>query len=78
MEISARLPFNSDLFELVESEAYALSMQRTNVTGVEWNVHHVVPLKSDTVCGLHNEFNLAVIQATQNMSIGNRIWPDMP
>lgn len=30
------------------------------------------------VCGLHNEFNLAVITARENMSKGNRYWPGMP
>lgn len=77
-EISARKPFDDELFQLVEIEAYSLSFQRRETTGLEWNVHHVIPLKSNIVCGLHNEFNLAVIPAPENMSIGNRSWPDMP
>lgn len=30
------------------------------------------------VQGLHNEFNLAVIPASENVSKSNRRWPDMP
>lgn len=60
------------------SEAYHLAQLRTRVTGRPWEVDHIVPLKSDIVCGLHVEHNLAVIPAVINASKGNRYWPDMP
>lgn len=60
------------------SEAYHLARLRTKLTGIPWEVDHIVPLKSSLVCGLHVEANLAVITARDNSSKGNRFWPDMP
>jgi len=59
-------------------EIYHLAQLRTKATGIKWHVDHIVPLKSKTVCGLHVEHNLRVIPAVQNISKGNRQWPDMP
>jgi len=58
-------------------EIYDLAQRRTRVTGIEWEVDHVVPLKSPLVCGLHVEHNLRVIPAVVNQAKGNRHWPDM-
>ena len=77
-ERNAFRPFNRELFELVEIEAYHLAQLRTELTGIQWDVDHVIPLQSDTVCGLHNEFNLAVITAQENGRKKNLYWPDMP
>lgn len=57
---------------------YTLAKNKTKNEGLEYHVHHIIPLVSDTVCGLHWEKNLAVITAKENVEIGNRIWPDMP
>lgn len=48
------------------------------VTGEWHHVDHVIPLRSKLVCGLHTEQNLRVIPGTDNLSKGNRHWPDMP
>lgn len=59
-------------------QAYDIARKRSDVTGVKWEVDHIVPLKSDLVCGLHVESNLRVIPAWVNRSKKNRYWPDMP
>lgn len=60
------------------SEAYDLAKRRTQAFGYRWVVDHVVPLISESVCGLHVEHNLNVIPETHNTLKGNFWWPDMP
>lgn len=57
-------------------EAYELAKKRSQVTGVRWEVDHIVPIKSDRVCGLHVEHNLRVIPKLVNISKKNYHWPD--
>jgi hypothetical protein len=59
-------------------EFYALARLRTALTGIPWEVDHIVPLNSDLVCGLHWEGNLQVIPAAANLAKSNDWWPDMP
>lgn len=63
--------------ELIE-EFYSLARLRTEVTGIPWEVDHIIPLNSDLVCGLHCEANLQVIPAARNLEKSNRWWPAMP
>jgi len=47
-------------------EAYHLADLRTRITGIKWNVDHVIPLQNKKVCGLHVPWNLQVIPASEN------------
>jgi hypothetical protein len=58
-------------------EIYDLARRRTEATGVEHHVDHVVPLQSKRVCGLHWEGNMRVVPAYENRSKRNRHWPEM-
>lgn len=42
----------------------------------EYHVDHVIPIQGREVCGLHNEFNLRVITASENRSKNNRLLLD--
>ena len=59
-------------------EAYRLAAMRSKMTGIQWVVDHIVPLKSAIVCGLHAHTNIQVIPGRVNATKGNRHWPDMP
>lgn len=76
--LAAGRAFQDEYNTFVVQEAYALAKVRTRTTGIAWQVDHIVPLKSKTVCGLHCAANLRVIPAEENWSKGNRHWPHMP
>jgi hypothetical protein len=57
---------------------YSDAQTRTAETGKPYHVDHIVPLKSDIVCGLHWHENMKVIPGIENLSKGNRHWPDCP
>lgn len=54
-------------------EAYRLAKLRSKATGIVWEVDHIVPLKSDVVCGFHCESNLQVITRLENVRKGNKL-----
>jgi len=52
---------------------YERSAHLTQLTGVRHHVDHIVPLKGETVCGLHVPWNLQCIPAHENIAKGNRL-----
>jgi hypothetical protein len=57
---------------------YKEAKRLTELTGQVHQVDHIVPITSKIVCGLHCEANLQVLLRSENLSKGNRVWPDMP
>ena len=56
-------------------EIYSLAKLRTKLTGVDFEVDHIIPLKHPLVCGLHNEFNLQILEKRQNRVKSNTFQP---
>jgi len=55
---------------------YRIASELTNL-GIPTHVDHIVPLNSDLVCGLNCEDNMQLLSKSDNLSKGNRHWPDM-
>jgi hypothetical protein len=57
----------SEFDEFVFEEAIDLRNRRQELTGFNWHVDHIVPLRNEDACGLHNGFNLQVVPAKWNI-----------
>ena len=62
-----------EFLALVSVEAQALARIRAKITGVPWEVDHVVPLRGRLSSGLHNPFNLQVIPRSVNRRKSNKL-----
>ena len=56
-------------------EAYALARLRTQTFGFVWEVDHIIPLRGETVSGLHTPLNVQVIPKTLNRTKRNLYHP---
>lgn len=65
----------SDIEEVVR--LYTAAAVLSEITGVPYEIAHIVPLNHPLVCGLHTHTNLEVITRTENRLKSNLFWPGM-
>lgn len=71
------MQWDKELTALVYTEAEDLKQRRKEITGFQWSVDHIVPLKGKTVSGLDVWNNIQVIPLIANKRKHN-IYEDSP
>ena len=72
-KVQATPPWLTDDQKWMMEEIYELRDIRSEATGVNHHVDHIVPLLGDTARGLHVPWNLRVITADQNRRKSNTV-----
>lgn len=54
-------------------DLYVQARNLSQITGERYVVDHIVPLRSDVVCGLHVPWNLRVITQDENLKKSNKL-----
>jgi 5-methylcytosine-specific restriction endonuclease McrA len=52
---------------------YLEAQRLTKLTGERYVVDHIIPLRSDIVCGLHVPWNLRVMTQEENLKKSNKL-----
>lgn len=58
-------------------EIYVQSKTLSTLTGQQYHVDHIVPLRGKTVCGLHVENNLRIVLAEDNLTKSSKLLEDI-
>ena len=59
-------------------QLYQIAITMTKTTGEQYVVDHIVPLRSEFVCGLHVPWNLRVIPRQENLLKSNKLIDTPP
>ena len=59
-------------------ELYKIAITMTKTTGEQYVVDHIIPLRSEIVCGLHVPWNLRVIPRQENLLKSNKLIDSHP
>jgi hypothetical protein len=59
-------------------QIYQIAITMTKTTGEQYVVDHIVPLRSEAVCGLHVPWNLRVVTQEENLLKSNKLVDTIP